>query len=429
MIKKILVVLVVLLSAKAMAQRNNSSPYSFFGIGEEFHPKTAEQAAMGGIGVAFGANNYINFINPAANANLRYATYSFGGLVNRLTLNEPDASQTGTSTSLQYVALGFPIGSKAGASFGIQPLTSVGYSLTSQILDTEGEVLSATKFQGAGGTNRLYASFGVQVFKGLSLGVETGFIFGTIDNSILNQRDDVHLASKHKQVAVIRGSAHKLGLQYQAILKGDLTLHAGATVRLENTMKATGNELLYSLSFGSAGTEVPRDTILNIDIVGKITDPIQTIVGLGLGKSNKWYVGANYESKNALKSQGYLIEEGTAYAYGKSNRFSVGGFYIPKTNSIASYWDRVTYRAGIRLEKTGLLVDGTGTATDFTSIDDFGISFGLGLPLGKKLSNLNLGLAYGKKGTTENQLIQEEYFNVRMSLSLNDLWFQKRRID
>ena len=69
------------------------------------------------------------------------------------------------------------------------------------------------------------------------------------------------------------------------------------------------------------------------------------------------------------------------YNYGKSSRFSLGGFYLPKLNSISSYWERVTYRAGIRFENTGLLVDGSGNNTSFSQIDDFGISFGLGLPL------------------------------------------------
>ncbi len=105
---------------------------------------------------------------------------------------------------------------------------------------------------------------------------------------------------------------------------------------------------------------------------------------------------------------------------------------MPKINSISSYWDRVTYRGGLRFEKIGLAVDGSGTGANFTSIDDFGMSFGLGLPL-KQLSTVNLGFEYGKRGTTSNNLIEENYFNVRLSLSLTASgaqgWFRKRKID
>ena len=75
------------------------------------------------------------------------------------------------------------------------------------------------------------------------------------------------------------------------------------------------------------------------------------------------------------------------------------------------------------------MVNGSLSSNTFTSINDLGISFGLGLPLGNRLSNLNLGFEYGKKGTTDNGLLEENYFNVRLSLSLNDLWFKKRKID
>lgn len=117
------------------------------------------------------------------------------------------------------------------------------------------------------------------------------------------------------------------------------------------------------------------------------------------------------------------------YNYGKSSRFSLGGFYLPKLNSISSYWERVTYRAGIRFENTGLLVDGSGNNTSFSQIDDFGISFGLGLPL-QRLSTINMGFEFGKRGTLQNNLIQENYFNLRVSLSLTDInWFVQRKID
>ncbi|MDG1452800.1 MAG: hypothetical protein P8Q33_08455, partial [Polaribacter sp.] len=162
---------------------------------------------------------------------------------------------------------------------------------------------------------------------------------------------------------------------------------------------------------------------------GKYRLPTKTNFGIGMGKLDKWYVGVEYENQNAIETLGFSNTSNLAYNYGNSNRISLGGFYLPKINSISSYWSRVTYRAGIRFENTGLRVDGSGLNTNFTPIDDIGISFGLGLPL-KQLSSLNLGFEYGKKGTTANSLIQENYFNFRLGLSLTDTnWFQKRKID
>jgi hypothetical protein len=427
MIKKILVAFSLLTSVTFLAQRTNSSPYSYFGIGEEFSNTTVEQSSMGGIGVAFSHYKYLNFSNPAAYSDLRYTTYSFGLLNTDLTIKSNTTEQSGNSTSLSYITLAFPIGKKAGFSIGLQPVSSVGYSLTNSLTDSD--VPEISLFEGNGGVSKIYSSFGIKLYKGLSLGIEVDYSFGNVSNSITNQIDNVSLATRYDEVTTMKGGSVKLGAQYQKELKNKIVLNAGATVKLGNDLKVTGNDYLYSLTFGTSGFESARDTVSSTSFNGKFNLPLKSTLGIGLGKFDKWYAGLEYESQDAISSTTLLGSTDGAYKYGKSNRFSLGGFYLPKINSISSYWERVTYRAGIRLEKTGLLVDGSGNNTNFTPIDDFGISFGLGLPL-KRLSTVNAGFEFGKRGTTNNNLIQENYFNFRLSLSLTDTnWFQKRKID
>lgn len=434
MIKKFLFVLLIFTSTISIAQRNNSSPYSVFGIGDEFNPLTVEQASMGGIGVAFKTNKYLNFINPAANANLRFATYGLAGSVTFLNLKESNASQSGSSTSLQYIALGFPIGKKAGFSAGLQPQSSVGYSLQNQVPLNSDSPTEVTRYTGSGGTNRLFGGFGIEVLDGLSLGVEAAFIFGDVDNTILNSRANVALGTKNEEFSTVRGGQYKLGIQYQKELPSKLQVNAGAALQLENDLTIRSRRYLYSVSFGSGGAQSPRDTIVSTSFKGSYTMPLKTTLGVGVGKSNKWYAGVNYEIQDAVKDNSLNV--GDAYKYENSSRLSIGGFYLPKINSISSYWNRVTYRAGVRFENTGLLVKGDPTSpNNFTAIDDFGINVGLGLPLGKRtagnigLSTINVGLEYGQRGTTNNFLIKEDYFKFRLSLSLNDLWFRKRKIN
>ena len=418
MIKRFILGLLVLSTITISAQRNSASPYSYFGIGENFEAVTVEQASMGGIGVALKDAYHLNFINPASNADLRAATYAIGGNLNFLTIKEGNTSQSGKSTNLRYISLGFPLGKKAGISVGLQPFSSVGYSLLNN--DNNEEL---TLFRGEGGTNKIYASFGMYVLEGLSLGIETGFIFGNLDNTIINQRADVALGTKHEESVNIRGGQFKLGAQYKKALKNKLNLFTGASITLKSDLSANGNERMYSYS----GQDIQRDELFNRAVNGDINVPVKAVFGFGLGKENKWYVGINQHYQRALSSNSSLISDGGGYKYDDSNKFSVGGYYIPKINSISNYWDRVTYRAGLRFEDTGLLVN---TNNSFTSINDFGINVGLGLPLPRQLSNVNIGFEYGQKGTTNNNLVKEEYFNVRLSLSLNSLnWFQKREID
>ncbi|MEE9407123.1 MAG: hypothetical protein V3V28_03500 [Polaribacter sp.] len=429
MIRKILVAFLLITSVTVMAQRTNSSPYSFFGFGDEFSSKTVEQSSMGGIGVAFNHYKYLNFTNPAAYANLRYTTYAFGVLNNNLTINNGNKKENANTTSLSYVAVAFPIGTKAGFSVGLQPVSSVGYSLSNSSLDAFGTTTKVSLFSGDGGINRIYGSFGIKLNKELSIGLEADYKFGNIDNSVTEQVISATLATKNTEATNIRGGSVTFGAQYQKELKNKLILNAGATLKFGNDLNVTGTESEYTLSFSNNGSEIPRDYRANKTIDGNYKLPLKTTIGAGLGELDKWYVGLEYENQDAIETSGLLNATSSVYSYGKSNRVSLGGFYLPKINSISSYWQRVTYRAGLRFKKTGLLINGTGVGTNFTPIDDFGISFGLGLPL-KQLSNVNMGFEFGKRGTTNNNLIQENYFNFRLSLSLTDVnWFKKRKID
>ncbi|MHB0754379.1 hypothetical protein [Polaribacter sp. M15] len=430
MIKNIVVSILLLTSVVIVGQRTSSSPYSFFGIGDEFSTTTVEQSAMGGIGVAFSHYKYLNFTNPAAYANLRYSTYSIGLLNNDLTVKTADTKQSSTSTTLSYIALAFPIGDKAGFSFGMQPISSVGYSLSNIQYESDGVTFSeATIFEGSGGVNRFYGTFGIKVFKGLSLGIEGDFSFGNLENSIVNQIADVSLATKYRESTEVRGGSVKLGAQYEYPLNDKLVLTAGATARLGNDLNVDGEKLTYTFS----GSETVKDTLINsngdkvIAIDGKFNLPLKTTFGVGVGQLDKWYAGIEYESKEAISATSVFANT-TAYSLGKANRISLGGFYLPKINSISSYWNRITYRAGFRYENTGLLVNNVTNNSNFTEIKDFGISFGLGIPL-KGLSTINTGFEFGKRGTIENNLIEENYFNFRLSLSLSDKWFVKRKID
>jgi hypothetical protein len=153
----------------------------------------------------------------------------------------------------------------------------------------------------------------------------------------------------------------------------------------------------------------------------ELTLPSKLSFGVGFGKPRVWFVGAEYTAQNTNKFFNPLYSSLTT-KYENASNISFGGFYIPQYNSFSSYLKRVVYRAGLHYEKTGLNINNE-------SINEFGISFGLGLPVGSFFSNANLGFEIGKRGTTNSNLIQENFVNFQLSLSLNDRWFRKRKYD
>ena len=427
MVKKIIVVFTTLFIAiGSFAQKNNTSAYSFFGIGDINSSSTVEQQSMGGIGVSLEDSFHLNLSNPASNSSLKLTTYAIALENKNISAENGVDKQNAATTYLSYLALGIPLGEKGGLTFGLSPNSSVGYSLTSNSYTDDDVLNEVTLYNGEGGTNKVFLGFGYEVFKGFSIGVQGNYLFGKIENSIVSQLKDVTLATKYQTIANVNSFSLNTGFQYKKELKNKLNLHIGGNFNLENKIESNGDEYLYSVSIGNF--ESPRDTILNTSSKGTLTAPLKSSLGIGVGKENKWFAGVDYSFQKALELNGDIFSNYAKIKYDDSNKISIGGYYTPKYNSITSYWERVTYRAGLKMEKTGLLVDGIGNGNDFTAIDDFGISFGVGLPVSSQLSNLNVGFEFGKRGKTTNGLIKENYINFRLSLSLNDKWFRKLEI-
>ena len=97
--------------------------------------KTVEEISMGEIGGAFNSPFQLSLTNPASYAHLRLQIFPWQDLIRALQVNDGTNKDTGSNASLSYIALGFPIGDKAGFAFGLTPNTSVGYSLTQEFRD------------------------------------------------------------------------------------------------------------------------------------------------------------------------------------------------------------------------------------------------------------------------------------------------------
>ena len=430
MIKHTSILIALFWGIFSYAQVNNTSPYSYLGIGDFNQQNTISASGMGGLGITTSNAIEMNFSNPAANAALRFTTFALVGNTRFLQVDDGQTKQASSATNLSYLALGIPISKKSGIVVGLQPNSSVGYAITEELLDDSDEITEANIFNGNGGTNRFFGSFGYTVLDHLSLGIEGEYIFGKIDNNIINQRSGVTFGTRNRLISNISGTGLKLGVLYQKEIKKNLDLKVGASAKLSNTMDAKSEEYMYSFSYNNLGKEVPLDTLVNnTDVIGKIKRPLSWNIGVGAGKNNVWFAGIEYKAQDALNFDESIFKSNTKIHYIPSSKLSLGGFWTPKATSITSYWERVTYRAGLKIESPGISISSTGNPTDFTEINDFGISFGLGLPIGNQLSKVNLSFEYGNRGNTTSGLIKEKYFNLRLGLDLTDKWFRKRKIN
>lgn len=431
MIKKISVLVLVLVSIHNFAQQTNSSPYSGLGIGDEIAERTVEEMSMGGVGTSSSNTYNLNFNNPASLASLRLTTYTLAGENRAISFEDANGKDKSSSAYLSYLALGIPLGKpglepKGGFAFGFQPKTTIGYGIESFEFDGGEEPIEASFYNGDGGTNRVFLGSGYEVLKGFSIGVEAEYLFGAVENSIVNQKKDIQYGTKYEAVSDVEGMSFEVGFIYEKKLKKNMFANVGANFGLESSLDSKGSEYLYTLSTGSLS--IPKDTILNETTRGTYKTPLKTSLGFTIGKDNKWSAGIDYSFREAIELTGNLKTYNPQLRYQAASSIAVGGYYVPRYNSISSYWERVIYRWGFNFQNTGMMVDGTGNGNEYTQIDQFGMSFGAGIPIGSQLSTLNMGFEFGQRGTDENGLTKENFFNFRLGLTLGNRWFKPRKI-
>jgi hypothetical protein len=206
---------------------------------------------------------------------------------------------------------------------------------------------------------------------------------------------------------------------YNRKLNEKLLLQSSLTYTPESKLNTTNSRNIATVVYTATGVELSND---NEDIAVPNTDliiPSKLSFGLGIGENKKWLLGTEMtftENKNLVNR----FPDNTNVSFENSTRLALGGYYIPKYDSFSSYFDRIVYRAGFKYENTGLVLNNE-------TINDYGMNFGLGLPLG--FSRVDLGFEFGKRGTTSNGLIEENYFNLSIGLNLAAKWFEKRKID
>ncbi|WP_281230944.1 hypothetical protein [Flavobacterium gelatinilyticum] len=409
MIKKIIISACLLISFVSFAQQGTASPYSFYGIGDARFKGTLEFRSMAGVAVEQDSI-HLNIENPASYAGLGQTTFAVGGTFATSNLKTTSQSEKAQRTTFDYLAVGIPMG-KFGASFGLVPLTAVGYKILNDNTATPGA--TSAQLEGKGGLNKVYFGLAYQIKKNWNIGADIQYNFGKITTTSIEAVTGIESSTTEVNTSTLSGVNFNIGTMYQTKIDKKLSLFT--------TM---------SYSFGS---DLNSDITSQITVSGdpdpydgappsqKLKLPSKFTIGAGIGEARKWLVGTTlaFQGEGQLANY-YNISQNVKYEnYAK---YAVGGYYIPNYNSFTSYLSRVTYRAGLKYEKIGLMVNNE-------SIKDVGMTIGAGIPITGSFSNINIGIEFGKRGTTSSDLVQENYLNFSVGFSFNDKWFVKSKFN
>lgn len=413
----------MLLSVSLFAQSRGNSPYTLYGVGFKSEISNGKSFAMGGVGIAFQDAYSINPLNPASFAAFDSLSFVFdaGFVMNSSKFNTTNASERGSYASLNYLLFGFQVAKPWKTSFGIIPYSDVGYNtvVSGELNGIEFDDL----YSGNGGLNKVYSAHAFNITKKLSIGVETGFYFGEIEKNYIRFLKETEYAFhiKEANIDTYKKFYMKYGIQYSTKLNKDINLTLGVIFSTDTKLDTDRKRLIQTVKASSSGLSTPIETFESSIQTGTTLIPKNFGMGFMLSKRFHWKAGLDIE-KQYWSDYSSL---GQAQPLKNSLRIAAGGELIPKINAFRGYFNKVSYRFGVRYEKTPLYLNNT-------QLNELGISFGLGLPFARTLtgSTVNFGLEIGQRGTTKDNLIKETFVKFKLGISMHGRgWFRQLRYE
>ncbi len=472
------ILLVVLNSRAQQTDYSRNNPYSSYGIGELKPLNSLRNSGMAGTGVALSDIEYLNLINPAMLSRTRSVshivaagetmisiakTYSvtedeirtlnrFTGEVREgMVLRIPTRKytkfeaagnggirfvQSGTgnytdrSLAYQHFVLLFPVSQRLTSVAGLAPYSEANFNSYYEYSLPDSTTVRENN-TARGGLNQLFLSLGYDVTRHLSLGVQSGFIFGSLKSENFSQLKtviDSDYANRSGQVQEVyyKAFAFKPSVFYTIPIKtprdSSMFFNVGATYSFVTGASGDGrtgfeNRNMYGIVLSDSTVES-----------GGVTAPFpsELAIGVALQKGRLWSVGADFAYSTWM---GTSTAPAQGFDYISSYRLSVGA----ETKLLGEYRSLTPKTPAIRI---GAAVQRLPFLIQNSYVNDYSVSIGASIPVGRlnpadknqPLNKVSLALTGGSQGSKSLGPGQEFYVRLSAGILITDKWFTRRKI-
>ena len=433
------------------AQNNTKSIYSSYGIGV-FQSEDAN-AYKGMAGSSFGYKHGFkpNLGNLLSIANRERVDFDFGFEFNNRLQQTSLLQKTDLAGNVNHVSIAFNalrytqdknFKNDSGVIYktktrkirwntmlGLAPYTAMDYDFAIEgDSNTYNTLLSVG---GSGGLNAIHWNNAFQLFDTtITFGFGVQRLFGSIKESQLKNilSDSNSIGYQQTIDQRIKGWRIPLSIGYSGrpSSKSKLWHTFSAKYTLASNLNSETDILLRTVQdFFQV-----KDTISLSSPNGEIKLPSAFRLGYGIQNENKWAWTLDFQTSN-LSSYSNSRDSGVL---SKMSRYSTGFILNPDRIRSASrkleWYRRLEWNAGLFYQTGPYSVK---INNSLTNIDEYGISFGIGLPMRSKftskkdvISFFYLSTQYSQRGSTDNNLIKEDIFRVNLAFNLSDIWFKKR---
>ena len=395
------------------AAQNNNSPYSTLGLGDLEDGFVNRTTGLSSTGIAYRHSRNLITNNPAALSALdnQWFAGEIGIKAKFISYSGTPVSST-NSTSSDITFKRFTLGTKLfkhwGSAVGLAPYSTENYEYTGvKPLGYGGDLIPSYN-EGYGGINKVFWSNGYEFFNHLSIGITSSYLFGSINtkNVIQGSPGSAIYLSKNDRT-FYSNFYFDYGVQYHTALNKHWDISLG---------------LVYA-NQGWLNTE-HQITVLDIDSVairskedvGTFTIPASYGAGISITRNKKYTFLADYR----FQEWGSQRSNTSNFTYENSERASVGFEISNKKTAYNTQFETSFIQAGLYYSKSYLVINGK-------PIEDMGVTAGFGVNAKRSPLSLNVSLQYGIRGTTDNNLVKENYFGASFIFSYRDFWYTKGR--
>ena len=410
--------------------KNLNRVYSKYGIGEYTNSSTVRNLSMAHTGLASPSLYSINDKNPSLMVYNSAVSFEFS-LVNefRSSTNSNNEIYKDNELGMGSVRIAFPLfKNKWQTLFEVNSFSNTNYKLfeIAPIGTISDSIYSYESINGIGGVNQFSWKNGIKFTKNINLGLEMSYYFGNTELSQITKlkntpndyEDNINKAT-NTSISSVENFVQYSGFSstpsvsiYMPLKKSNTDIFLGAKYDLSSNLNISNTKV------SAIDYNIILDTIRTTT-----TFALPKGYGAGIGiifkdslKNDKLLMTVDYNSK--LYTTPTNTIENKLYAFGMEKFANKDG---------NSFLSRNLYRFGAYFYENAILYQNT-------AVDEFGITFGIGIPMQPAINDrsvrpiLDLGFTIGSHGGEQNT-IKESFFRVNFGFTFNDRWFQKIRIN
>lgn len=417
----VLICLFALLATGAAAQKKVYSPFARYGIGNLEQQGTFRSRAMGGISSGLRDNLTLNYLTPASYSSIDTASFlfDFGLDYGVMRLDEDDMTYYSQDLTFSHLMLGFPVMKGLGVAAAIVPYSNASYSIGGET--SSGSVAGDLyeQHKGTGGYQKVLLGAGYSPFRYLSAGVNMFLIFGDVMklNDFIFTSDNNYFNTRKQGTVSMSGLGLEASMQLMVPLPDRWYVNAGFNFTPSFGLKTSTDDFI--LRYSSYRTSLlSSDTLYQVS--GSTTSRLPATIraGLAVGKSDKFTAGADIVYSKWTEAS----LPGTYGTYRDAISLHAGAEYIPDKYSLYSFFDRIEYRIGCRYGESYTLFEGD-------RLNEYGITFGAGIPMRRSRSRISLFVDLSGRGDATDGMVRETRITVGASLNLFDYWFLKAKYE